>query len=136
MEMRMEQPLNVLVADDHEGNRRLLSAIFESLGCQVTTVTNGADALAASGDFDLICLDRHMSPIGGDEVAAKVGSRAFLMACTSDPRDAPDDFDVLVAKPFSCAAIYEAVEAARAWRADNNVVPWLGSAANDATAAA
>jgi len=120
----MEPPFHVLIADDHAVNRRLLAAVFESLGCEVTAVADGAEALAAIGEFDLICLDRHMSPVGGDEVASRIGSGAFLVACTSDPRDAPAEFNVVVTKPFSCTDILAAIEAAKAWRVRNGPPTW------------
>ena len=124
----MDHQFHVLIADDHAVYRRLLTAVFESFGCIVTSVTDGAEALVTPGQFDLICLDRHMGSVSGDEVAAKIGSAAFLMACTSDPLGAPADFNVLVTKPFSCADIYAAIESARIWRAANGASTWHGSA--------
>jgi len=101
----------VLVADDNAANRRLFELLYRSCGCSVTVAENGAEALSAalSQHFDLICLDRHMPHVSGDEVADAVRSaygraaRPFLVLCTSDPR--PDDalhaFDAVLPKPVT-----------------------------------
>lgn len=101
----------VLVADDSDANRRLFEVLYSSCGCSVTLAEDGAEALSASlsQHFDLICLDRHMPHVSGDEVADAVRAaygrapRPFLVLCTSDPR--PDDalhaFDAVLPKPVT-----------------------------------
>lgn len=101
----------VLVADDCAPNRRMFEALYKSCGCTVTVAKDGAEAIdAALGQyFDLICLDRHMPHVSGDEVAASVRSayprspRPFLVLCTSDPRpgDVSGLFDAVLPKPVS-----------------------------------
>lgn len=110
--------LKVLIADDHACHRLLLRTVFESFGCSVTTVENGAEAVAEPGEFDLICLDRHMPVMSGDAAAAILGGRAFLVACTSDDQGAPPVYDMVMAKPVTCVAVFGVVEAARAARRD------------------
>jgi len=113
----MGTQLTVLVADDHEVYRALLRTLFESFGCTVTTVEDGAKAVAAIGPFDLICLDRHMPVCDGVAAAKRLAGSAFLVACTSDPGPGLDDFDLVLTKPISCAAICNALDAAQGWRA-------------------
>lgn len=108
--------LNVLVADDHPMHRALLRTIFECFGCSVTTVDDGAEALVAGPDFDLICLDRHMAVMGGPAAAKAMRSPAFMVACTSDPTGDLSDFHLVLSKPISCEDVARAVASARCWR--------------------
>lgn len=105
--------LRVLVVDDHPAHRILLTAVFESLGCWVRTVEDGAQAVVLAADFDVVCLDRNMPGMSGDEAARRIGRRAFLIACTSEPERAWASFDAVIAKPFSAAAIELAIRSAR-----------------------
>jgi CheY-like chemotaxis protein len=112
----LSRPLNVLVADDHDVHRMLLTTMFECFGCTVTSVADGAQALAAKGPFDLVCLDRHMPVLGGVAVARAMQGQAYLVACTSDPSGGLSDFQMVLTKPISCDAISRAVGAAQIWR--------------------
>lgn len=112
----MPNRLNVLVADDHPTHRALLRTLFECFGCSVTTVNDGAEALAAGPDFDLICFDRHMPVMDGPTAAKAMRSRAFMVACTSDPKGDLSDFHLVLAKPIGCEDVARAVASARCWR--------------------
>lgn len=114
----MSSALRVLVAEDHEINRGVLHIIFTALGCAVTTVRDGDEALAvlSQRQFDMISLDRHMPGASGPEVAAAVRGQAFLLACTSDASAGLEDFQMVIRKPFCCVDIAQAVVAANAWR--------------------
>jgi len=112
----MSEPLKVLVVDDHDVHRKLLATILECYGCSVTSVAGGAEALAAIGPFDVVCLDRHMPGLSGPAVAKMMRNEAFLVACTSDPSSGLDDFQMVLTKPISCDAVCHAVAAARQWR--------------------
>lgn len=61
------QGLRVLVAEDNEGHRRMISAILMSLGCQPQVVPDGRAAVAAAeGErFDLILMDLAMPVMDG-----------------------------------------------------------------------
>ncbi|MDR2877649.1 MAG: response regulator [Chromatiales bacterium] len=63
--------LRVLLAEDSEFNRELLTRLLRSAGIEVTEVENGNDALARSQlqAFDLIILDLHLLDMDGAEVA-------------------------------------------------------------------
>ncbi len=60
----------ILVVDDDETIRSLLSLVFEQEGWKVVTAENGVEAVAAlsSGDFDLMVTDLHMPKMTGYEL--------------------------------------------------------------------
>jgi len=110
---RLSGVLRVLVADDHPAHRIILTAGFESLGCSVQIVEDGAQAVAMAASFDVICLDRNMGGMGGDEAARLIGRRAFLIACTSQPEGASACFDAVITKPISWRAMALAIQTAQ-----------------------
>jgi CheY-like chemotaxis protein len=115
----MPSGLKVLIVDDHPINRLVLTQIFEHLDCRVTTASDGAAALAAvsEGAFDLICLDRHMPGLSGDEVAQRLPADSFVVVWTTDTVDLPSRYNGVLAKPVSIDAASKAALAAKAWRA-------------------
>ncbi|HEX3363740.1 response regulator [Phenylobacterium sp.] len=114
----MSGGLRVLVVDDHPVNRLVLTEILAHLGCAVTTADDGAEALYASrvDHFDLICLDRHMPGLSGDDVAAALPADQFVLAWSTDLTDLPDRFNGALSKPVSIADVQRAVLRAAAWR--------------------
>jgi signal transduction histidine kinase/AmiR/NasT family two-component response regulator len=60
-------PLRILLADDHEGNRRIVELIMGQLGAEVTSVENGAQAVEAfqRATFDVILMDLQMPVMDG-----------------------------------------------------------------------
>ncbi|PPS45172.1 SpoIIE family protein phosphatase [Chroococcidiopsis sp. TS-821] len=61
---------NILVVDDNESNRDLLSRLITAQGYTVTTAANGLQAiqLIKTGNYDLILLDILMPEVNGYEV--------------------------------------------------------------------
>jgi hypothetical protein len=59
--------LRVLVAEDHEINRRYLGALLDRLGHRARIVRNGVDAVQAVAEqrFDLVLMDLHMPVLDG-----------------------------------------------------------------------
>ncbi|WP_396593786.1 ATP-binding protein [Brevundimonas sp. R86498] len=59
--------LRVLLAEDHPTNQRVVQLILGATGAEVTTVENGALAVAAaaSGTFDVILMDMQMPVMDG-----------------------------------------------------------------------
>ncbi|WP_293370015.1 response regulator [Phenylobacterium sp.] len=114
----MSSDLRVLVVDDHPVNRLVLSEIFTHLGCDVCVAEDGAQALTTSSvdHFDLICLDRHMPGLSGDEVACSLPDEQFVLAWSTDLADLPDRFNGTLSKPVSLLAVQGAILRARAWR--------------------
>ena len=68
------RPSTVLVVDDEEPNRQLLSALLSAQGFGVLTARDGESALAAieRGDVDLVLLDVMMPGMDGIEVCRRV----------------------------------------------------------------
>lgn len=101
---------NILIADDEEEFRRLLTRRAERLGLSVTQATDGQQALAAvrSDVFDLLVLDIYMPGASGLEVL-KVGRE----------RDA--DLQAIVMTAY--ATVNNAIEALRAGAYDYLVKP-------------
>ena len=66
--------LRVLVADDHQINRRAFSLMLESAGVEVTTADDGVEALArlAAERFDVVLMDLNMPRMGGLEAAERL----------------------------------------------------------------
>jgi class 3 adenylate cyclase len=64
----------LLLADDDEPNRELLSRRLERLGYEVTAVADGREALERirAGQFDLVLLDLLMPGLDGREVLAQM----------------------------------------------------------------
>ena len=77
--------LKVLVADDHQINRRAFSLMLESAGVEVTTADDGIEALQrlANERFDVILMDLNMPRMGGLEAAER------LRRSPGPNRDAP-----------------------------------------------
>lgn len=119
MGVGMPEALRVLIVDDHPVNRLVLTEIFTHLGCDVSTAEDGAKALSSSGvdHFDLICLDRHMPGLSGDEVAARLAADQFVLAWSTDLTDLPERFNGALCKPVTLAGAQAALVRAAAWRA-------------------
>jgi CheY-like chemotaxis protein len=66
--------LEVLAAEDHPVNRRILALLLEPLGCRLTVVENGAEAVAAAAErpFDVILLDMQMPVMDGLDAARAI----------------------------------------------------------------
>lgn len=114
----MSGDLRILVVDDHPVNRHILAELFTAVGCEVATAESGPDALAASSvaHFDLICLDRHMPGLSGDEVAAGLRADQFVLAWSTDLTDLPARFNGALSKPVTLGAVQGAIARAIAWR--------------------
>jgi signal transduction histidine kinase/DNA-binding NarL/FixJ family response regulator len=73
-ELRALSP-HVLVAEDTPLNRELIERMLSAVGCRVTSVENGADAvtkLCAKHEFALALLDWHMPELDGLEATRMV----------------------------------------------------------------
>lgn len=121
--------LAVLVAEDNRVNRRLALRLLEGLGCQVTAVTNGREALEAlaTSDFDLVLLDLQMPELDGLETARQIRAErsetprivAMTASATAATRSACYEagMDRFLAKPVDPADLEELVtDCARAAR--------------------
>ena len=80
-----DRPLRVLAAEDNLTNQRVLRALLEPLGVELTLVGDGLEAVAAwtLQPFDLILMDIQMPQMGG--VAATRAIRAAELEAGSAP---------------------------------------------------
>jgi DNA-binding NtrC family response regulator len=69
-----KRPKSVLVVDDDENIRRLLSELLKMLDYEVTCAVNGQDALQIyqRGRFDIVLSDLMMKPMDGLELLNKI----------------------------------------------------------------
>jgi signal transduction histidine kinase/ActR/RegA family two-component response regulator len=79
-------PMKVLVAEDNLVNQKLIVALLEALGHQVTLARNGLEAIEYWGGkrFDIILMDMHMPQMGGIEATRLIreGERANALPAT------------------------------------------------------
>jgi signal transduction histidine kinase/ActR/RegA family two-component response regulator len=66
-EPQVQEPLQVLVAEDHPINRKVVGMLLNTMGHQVTFAEDGLKALelARSQDFDVVLMDIHMPEMDG-----------------------------------------------------------------------
>lgn len=119
--------LRVLVAEDNETNRLVVSTLLEQLGMSVQFATNGAEAVAAwrSQLWDLVLMDIQMPVMDGRQavqeirtIEARTGrSRTPIIALTANAMRhqieeyAQDGFDAVAPKPIQLALLVSAIEA-------------------------
>ncbi|MDQ6979624.1 MAG: PAS domain-containing protein [Mariprofundaceae bacterium] len=107
-------PLNVLVVEDTEINRKVAYLMLRKLGVQHTFAVNGTEALALyrAHHYDFVLLDLNLPDISGKEVAAGMRAieadtwgRTFICALTADARpelqDDIPELDEFLTKPLS-----------------------------------
>ncbi|NER79642.1 MAG: response regulator [Leptolyngbya sp. SIO1D8] len=68
------QPLRILVAEDHPINQKVIVAVLQRRGHDVTVVGNGLEAVQQyqTAPFDLILLDLQMPVMGGEAAALEI----------------------------------------------------------------
>ncbi len=98
----MSEPIQVLVVDDDDDVREILSLVLEAEGFRVRTAWNGREALneLARLDAGVMLLDLRMPIMSGWEVIEVLREegrlrRIPIAICTSSPRDAPPGFPIL-----------------------------------------
>ena len=124
MAMEVDRPLRVLIADDHEFNRRAFTLMLEAAVAEITAVEDGFKALDALGAaaFDVVLMDVNMPGMSGLEVVRKLrasggpNARAPVIALTA-AGSAEDvaacmnaGMDAFVTKPVEGAELFAAIE--------------------------
>jgi CheY-like chemotaxis protein len=112
----------LLLVDDDETTRDLLSLLLEAEGWQVTTVESGDAAVAyvLASVPHVILSDLQMPGLCGTAMATAVREACgdnvpLLLAMTATVREAaPEGFDALLVKPFSPGAVRACCEELRA----------------------
>ena len=119
-----DQPLRLLVVDDHDINRRAVQLILQPLGCEITTAADGLIALQRCDEavFDVIFMDVRMPELDGRETTRRLragnGPNALtpVVAVTADT--APEDVAAcqaagmayFVSKPLTPPALIGALQ--------------------------
>ena len=124
--------LKVLVAEDHEVNRRIVGLFLQPIGCRLTMVENGAEALALAEveAFDVILMDMQMPVMDGLEAARAIrqgvgpNATAPIIALTANALDhhraawAAAGVETFLTKPVDPRALTAAILAAGSARVE------------------
>src|SRR5262245_19229822 len=116
--------LKVLVADDNEINRYLVSHLLRGEGHTVVLVVDGVEAVqaAAAEEFDLVFMDLQMPEMDGIEATVAIrGLETFstqprIVALTANATTVNTDrclelgFDAYLSKPIRPKLLFEAIE--------------------------
>jgi CheY-like chemotaxis protein len=120
-------PVRLLLADDHEGNRRIVELILEQLGVELTSVENGAQAVQAfaQATFDAVLMDLQMPVMDGLEAIRRIrelesptGRRTPIIVLSANAQSehllasASAGADSHIAKPILASTLIAALEAA------------------------
>ncbi len=115
--------LRILLADDHEVNRRAFALMLGPIAEKLICVEDGEAAVAEAGPFDLVLLDLNMPRMGGLEAAQHIAARPgappiLALTASIDPADIAAcraaGMAGFVAKPVEPEELYAAIEAAMA----------------------
>ncbi len=110
----------ILLAEDNVTTQRLIRLILENLGCEVTTVVNGVEALEAlkQESFDVVLMDCQMPKMDGFQAARNIRREGFtlpVVALTANvgkediERCLTARMNDYLAKPFKQKALVEMV---------------------------
>lgn len=111
----------VLVVEDEPLNLKLIRHILEKVGLQVTSSSDGNDAVscAVNGDFDLILMDMHLPSLDGISATKAIRQRGVfspIVALTaSQDRSEIESFfeagcEEYVPKPFERSQLYQCIQ--------------------------
>lgn len=150
---RPTQSMRILIAEDNEANRELMSELLKTRGHSVSEVGDGRQALAAlkRESFDVLLMDEEMPHMSGIEAAhairsAEAASGKHLVIIGITGNSTEDDekrlldagMDAFLPKPVRMETLFRAVEsrgkAAPAAVSDETVVPASATPAEDAAA--
>ena len=119
--MELKLGLRILVAEDNVINQLILRDQLEELGCTVTLVSDGLEALERwrDEDFDLLLTDVNMPNMNGYELAARlramnitlpiIGATANAMSEESE-RCLNAGMNHCLIKPFTLHALYSCLQ--------------------------
>jgi two-component system, sensor histidine kinase and response regulator len=116
--------LRILVVEDDLVNQKIISALLQRQGCEVTVAPNGKAAVDCvdAEDFDIVIMDIQMPEMDGFEATrlirereAETGKRVPIVACTAHAlpgyreRCLAAGMDGFLTKPISRQALAEAL---------------------------
>lgn len=112
--------MNVLIVDDHEIDRTVLSRILEKLGYTATIATNGREALAAvkTKAYQLVFMDIHMPMMDGvtatKEILSSLPSPPQIIAVTGDESERKRCLEIgmidFIEKPIGVQRVKKSIE--------------------------
>jgi CheY-like chemotaxis protein len=107
----------ILVVDDDEGIRGLVSTVLKSAGHQIVTAANGAEAVAVYRSFatqiDLVITDLNMPVMDGVQAILRIrltNPDAKFICVTGDPEGCSLEGVVLLSKPFSVEKLFSCID--------------------------
>lgn len=112
----------LLIVDDETDLRELMAIVLESVGHEVATARNGADAIALTEHeaFDLLVLDVMMPGITGLEVLCEIRARTtpqpavLMLSALCSRADVRAGYvagaDDYLAKPYAMTELLERVQ--------------------------
>lgn len=121
----VSRPLNILLAEDNEINRKLAVRLLEKRGHKIMCVANGLEVLDAIGSnsFDIILMDVQMPEMDGFDATAKIremekesGKRMPIVAMTAHAMKGDKErclnsgMDGYVTKPIYPQDLYNAID--------------------------
>lgn len=114
-------PLKILIVDDQEIIRELISEILRSDGHDITVAATGVEALLQlnKAQFDLIISDLSMPDMTGSQLASEIRAKGnkipfILLTGFGDEMLAqgstPPGVDLVLSKPVTSASLYQAIK--------------------------
>ncbi len=132
-----DQPLRILLADDHPTNRKVVELMLEGGLAELTSVEDGAQALEAfrTGSFDLILMDMQMPVMDGLSAIAEIRrleladnlarTPVVMLTANALPEHIANALavgaDLHLAKPFIASALFDAINTALSMRDDGDM---------------
>ena len=124
---RATQPMRILIAEDNEANRELMSELLRTRGHSVVGVSDGREALAAlkRQTFDVLLMDEEMPRMGGIEATRAIrgaesasgsGMRLWIIGVTGNSTGEDEKrlldagMDAFFPKPVRMETLFRAVE--------------------------
>ena len=115
-----ERPLRILVVEDEEMVREVISIYLAEDLHDVTLAENGREGLEKfrTGQFDLVLTDRAMPEMNGDQLAKEIklvkpDQRLILLTGFGDlmngAGEIPEGVDLVVGKPFTMNVLRDAI---------------------------
>jgi CheY-like chemotaxis protein/HPt (histidine-containing phosphotransfer) domain-containing protein len=140
LNMAQDKPLAILLADDYDVNRMVLSSQLESLGYRADAVANGEEVLRAlhARSYDVVFMDIRMPIIDGVEATQRIRSRVdgpqpFIAAVTASALKGDREkylaagMDAYISKPVDIIRLGETLETAYSARNGSERAPWSGN---------
>ncbi len=128
----MNQPKNILVVDDEEMMRNVISSYLEKKGFHIFTAETGTQALQIFNDqiISFVILDLMLPDLSGEEICTRIRKRSRVPIIMLTAKTMEEDIlnglhlgaDDYITKPFSLKELYARIEVILR-RAENDLKP-------------